>query len=155
MQIEVLPKKLREILTPDDIDLLTNLELLDLGDYQKFRLWLKAKNSEPEKLALAEERKLIRDRWATFKIIADDLEMTELSVRRAVDICFFLWNKKPLRDYSEESMLQNMEVNLARLRQKNKRVLRKDTEEKMKLLAKKYYYSSKDKRWYFRTIGED
>jgi hypothetical protein len=155
MNIEELPIELQQLLTPDDVNFLTHLDLLLPGDMYKFELWLTAKNNEPLIKSQEEDQKTKRKNWATFKIIAADLEMTELSIRRAIDICFKTWNKKHLRDYSEESMLQNMEYNLKRFKEKNKPSIRNETAEKMRLFAHKYYFSVGDKKWYFRETQED
>jgi hypothetical protein len=155
VQIKKLPEKLRDKLNPDDVAFLTNLDLLNCNDYDKFTRWLQSKNVEEDKLKLAETKRLNRDRWATLQEIADDLNLTILSVRRAINICFFYWNKKPLKDYSEVSMLSNMDVNLSKWREKGKNVLKPENEEKMREFARKYYYSHTNNRWYYRTTTNE
>jgi hypothetical protein len=155
MNIEELPPGIQQLLTPDDVNFLTSLDLLLPGDLYDFEVWLTNKCNEPVVKSQEEEQKTKRKNWATFKIIADDLGMTELSIRRAIDICFKTWNKKHLRDYSEQSMIQNMEYNLKRFAEKDKPTVRTETAEKMRLFAHKYYFSVEDKRWYFRETKED
>jgi hypothetical protein len=151
MNIEELPIELQQILTPDDINFLNHLDLLLPLDLYEFEIWLTQKCNEP----LIKSQKETQKKWATFKTIAEDLELTELSVRRAIDICFKTWNKKHLKNYSTQFMLQNMESNLKRFAEKNKPSIRAETAEKMKLFANKYFYSAADGKWYYRENQKD
>lgn len=150
MQIKKLPEKLQKILTADDVVMLTNLDLLKCSDYEKFGDWLQSKNVEEDRIELAEKQKLERQNWATLAEIAVELDLTMLSLRRAIFLCFFTQKKKPLSDYSEVTMIQNMDFNLKAWEEKGKKVFRPETEQKMRKFAKKYYYSPTKNRWYFR-----